>query len=356
MNTATKIERPHPPLGRDSAGNLLALPAGTAAWRICRETTGRPSELKGPDKQLIRFPLDTTADDLVELCGPGIYRVYALDELGKQLAHVSTWDLTLGAREPRNGAIESSTLSGSRASGGAATDLRFALEAMTHMMRTHTDALRIVAESHVDLAKAVVSAKGLPRNAGAMHLVAPPQVEDGAQEDDDDDEDRQPHWVELLMPLAEKAAEIVPALMMAKAAQGRATAQNDQTAPRPAKSDDADLASRPDWELRDLDLRYASRKGQAKRAAREQSSTAGNATAELQARIMADPALVQQLLAIKAQLSPDEIETLMGAIAGTSEQERTQAIENIKALPLEGAVEFCRELVKTIREHAERTA
>lgn len=354
MNTAAKIERPHPPLARDPVGNLLPIPTGTAAWRICRETNGRPSEIKGTDKQLVRFPLDTTSDELVEMCGTGTYRVYALDELGKQLVHVSTWDLTLGAREPRNAAGEAS-LFGQRAS-APPTDIRFVLEAMTHMMRTHTDALRIVAESHVDLAKAVVSAKGLPRNAGAMHLLAPPQVEDGAQDDDDDDDERQPHWVDLLMPLAEKAAEIVPVLMMAKAAQGRATAQNDQTARLPAKSDDADLANRPDWELRDLDLRYASRKGQAKRAAREQSSTADTAMAELQARIVADPALVQQLFAIKAQLAPDETETLMGAIAGTSEQERAQVIENIKALPVEGAVEFCRALVKTIREHAERTA
>ena len=81
MSTAPKTERPHPPLARDYLGNLLALPVGTAAWRICRETTGRPSELKGPDKQVIRFPLDTTSDDLVELCGPGTYRVYALVDL-----------------------------------------------------------------------------------------------------------------------------------------------------------------------------------------------------------------------------------------------------------------------------------
>jgi hypothetical protein len=57
------------------------------------------------------------------------------------------------------------------------TDLRFALEAMTQMMRTHNDALRIVAESQVDLAKAIATAKGLPRNATTAQL-APPHAED----------------------------------------------------------------------------------------------------------------------------------------------------------------------------------
>ncbi len=295
MNNAAKIERPHPPLARDSAGNLLPIPAGTVAWRICRETNGRPSELKGTDKQLIRFALDTTTDDLLELCGSGVYRVYGLDEIAKQLAHVATWDLTPGARELRNTAIESSLLAG-RASSAPATDLRFVLEAMTHMMRTHTDALRIVAESHVDLAKAVVSAKGLPRNAAAIqHLLAGPRPEDDSDDDEEDEEEvRQPHWIELLMPLAEKAAEIVPGLVMAMSAQRSPAAQNDQRAreTQRATNDDAELASRPKWEVRDLvDFGYAARKGQAKRAAREQPATSGISMAALGARVMADPAL-----------------------------------------------------------------
>jgi hypothetical protein len=61
--------------------NLLEVPDGIAAWRICRETAGRPCEIKGPDKQAFRFPLDTTSDELVAMCGPGVYRVYGLDEV-----------------------------------------------------------------------------------------------------------------------------------------------------------------------------------------------------------------------------------------------------------------------------------
>lgn len=234
---------------------------------------------------------------------------------------------------------------------------------MTQLMRTHSDALRIVTESHVDLAKAVVSAKGLPRNAAALQLLPPPQADNTDDDDDDEDEGRQPHWMELLMPLVEKAVEIVPALIMSKAAQGRSTAQNDSNdhGGRRAKHDDAELANRPNWEARDLvDFQYAARKGQAKRAAREQPSTSNTSMAALQARIVADPALVQHLVAIKGQLASDETEALLGAIAGASEEERTKVIAQIKALPLDGAVEFCRELVKAIREGSietvERTA
>ncbi|MEO8551173.1 MAG: hypothetical protein ABI678_14420 [Kofleriaceae bacterium] len=357
MTSGTKTERSHPPLARDLLGNLLPIPANTAAWRICRETSGRPSELKGPDKQLIRFPLDTTSEDVVELCGPGMYRVYALDDLGKQLAHVSSLDLTVGAREPRNGAIESPLTALRPGASPNGTDLRFALEAMTHMMRTHVDALRIVAESHVDLAKAVVSAKGLPRNA--MQLLPAPQPKDDSDDDDDDDnddaaaEDRQPHWVELLMPLAQKAAEIVPGLVIGNVAQ-RST-RHTETSEAGAMHDDAELANRPKWEARDLvDLKYAARKGEAKRAARDRpsSSATGIGIGALQARVMADPALVEHLFAIKAQLEPHETDALMGAIAGSSDEERSKVIEHIKSLRLEESVEFCRELVHAIREHS----
>ena len=358
ITTAAKLERPHPPLARDAMGNLLAIPDGTAAWRICRETTGRPGEIKGPDKQPIRFPLDTTSDELAELCGPGVYRVYALDEIGKQLAHVSTWDLTPAAREQRNGAGESPLLAALRpgAAPGPVTDLRFALEAMTQMMRTHSDALRIVAESQVDLAKAIATAKGLPRNAAITQL-APLQPENDERDADEEDvEEEQPrHWVELLIPFAEKAAEIVPAFVMGKATQARTPASSGTKArvnTDAGQNDDADLANRPNWEARDLvDLQYAYRKAQAKRAARDQPANS-DALASLQSRIVSDPALVQHLLAIKSQLASDDIEILMGAVAGTSEEERARVLDHLKALPVEGAVEFCRELVKAIRTQA----
>ena len=354
ISAATKLEA-HPPLARDSFGNLLGFPNGTHTWRICRETTGRPREIRGPDRLAIRFPLETTTDDLVELCGAGMYRVYALDELGAQLEdeHIAKWDLTPGGREHRNGAPDAPLLA-LRPTGGPATvtDVRFALEAMTQMMRTNSEALRIVTDSHVDLAKAVVTAKGL-RNAIPL---APLSVIESDGEQDDEEEDEMPKShpvVELLMPFAQKAADMMPGLVMGKvmAGAGPADARTLVSGDESASSRDAGLAERPRFELRDLvDLQYAKRKGDAKRAAREPAErTRAEMMAALQARIMADPALVQHLIAIKEQLDADEVQTLMNVVGSSTEAQQSEFIAAIKALPGEAAVEFCRDVVTAIR-------
>src|SRR5262245_43025301 len=75
----------HPPLARDPQGNLVELPKATCAWRIGRETTGRPRIILSPDNQPMRFPLHLTCEQLVEMCGPDIYHVYAVDEFGNIL-------------------------------------------------------------------------------------------------------------------------------------------------------------------------------------------------------------------------------------------------------------------------------
>jgi hypothetical protein len=319
ISAAGKLERPHPPLARDAMGNLLPIPDGAAAWRICRETAGRPSEIKGPDKQPFRFPLDTTIDELVEMCGCGVYRVYALDALGKQLVHVSTLELTSNARELRNASVEAPLMSALRSNSLPMTDLRFALEAMTAMMRTNSDALRMVAESHVDLAKTIAAVKGLPRNAIA---VPTPAAEPEDDEDDDDiDEERPKHWVELMMPLATKAAEIVPALVMGKVMQASA---NDQVAPKQTSSGDASLASKPNWELRDLvDFNYAAEKANAKKVAKFNAAPSAAPKPSLQERVMADPKLMAQFYAIQALLTADECKQLLalGQTLGEKDQE-----------------------------------
>ncbi|HEY4244558.1 MAG TPA: hypothetical protein VGM88_32310 [Kofleriaceae bacterium] len=181
----TKPQPPHPPLARDAQGQPIAVPDGTASWRICRQTTGRPQKIVGPDKQPIRFALDTTCEQLVDLCGLGTYRVYALDDVGELIDHVATLDLNGDVVEPRNAANVTLPVRSTMASTppvGAQTDLRFALEAMTHMMRTNADALRFVTASHVDLAKSIAASKGLPLPRNAV-------VNVGGDDDDDDDPD-----------------------------------------------------------------------------------------------------------------------------------------------------------------------
>ena len=361
---SSKSETQYPPLARDLSGNLLAIPEGTRAWRICRETTGRPREIRGPDKQPIRFPLETTCEDLVELCGTGVYRVYALNEIGEPLGdeHVSKWDLSHGVRDLRNGAPEVLSLHATRlgTSAGAVTDMRFVLDAVTQMMRTNSEALRIVTDSHVDLAKTLATVKGLPRNAGSLSMTKSDEPDDDDDNEDEPDK-RSPHFVELLMPVAQKLAEIVPGLVMGKVMQARMTSGIDPSPPEPAgkapNEDDSQLATRPDWELRDIyNLSYAARKAQAKRAVREQQVASGAALAALQGRIMADPSLVERLSAIKGQLTADEIETLMRAIATSPDEERTRFLESIKALPVDGGVAFCRDVAVAIRESSSASA
>lgn len=350
INTAPKIET-HSPLARDLFGNFLGIPEGTRAWRICRETTGRPREIRGPDRQAIRFPLDTTTEDLVELCGTGVYRVYALDEVGAQLEdeQVSKWDLTPAGRDLRNGAPNAPLLTSLRPASAPATvtDLRFALEAMTQMLRTNSDALRIVTDSHVDLAKALVAAKGL-RNAALFAAPPAPEIDDG--EDDDEDEPPTSHpVVELLLPFAQKAADMMPGLVMGKVASSKALVAGDGA----ASTENVGLADRPRFELRDLvDLQYAKRKGDAKRATKQSQAERADAMASLQARIMTDPALVQHVIAIKERLASDEVDTLMSVIGSSTETQQSEFITAIKALPRDGAVEFCRDVVNSIRSQS----
>jgi len=343
--TAAKIESQHPPLARDLHGNPVAVPDGTATWRICRQTTGRPREIVGHDKQVLRFPLETTCDELVSMCGRDVYRVYALDQVGTQLDYVTTLDLTGEAREIRNVGEIAAPRALVPSSTTPTSDLRFALEAITHMMRTNSEALRTVADSQVDLAKALAAAKGI-RNAS---FYAPPQVVDA--DDEVEEVDQAPAaapkgWVDLLLPAVEELAKAVPAMMVGKAMLPSATAPKVSGE---AAAGEEDLASRPSWEMRDfLDLRYAARKAQAKKAAREAPPAAAT-LATLQSRITSDPALMQQLFAIKAQLSGDEIETLLGAVARSSESEQLSFIDSVKALPTDQAVALCRELVVEIR-------
>ena len=151
---AAHTQHDHPPLARDASDNYVAIPDGTCAWRICRKTDGRPREIFGPDKQPMRFPLDTTLEDLADTCGPDTYRVYALDEVGKTLGPcLVTVTAPREPRDLRNAAAQESAslLSLPRATSVAApSDLRFALEAMTQMMRINGEALRAVAESQAD--------------------------------------------------------------------------------------------------------------------------------------------------------------------------------------------------------------
>jgi hypothetical protein len=86
----------------------------------------------------MRFPLSTTAAELVELCGPDTYRIYALDELGEVLDFVTT----IQASRARNANLPDVPLGALRAAHDPAptTDLRYALHALTEIARINGEA------------------------------------------------------------------------------------------------------------------------------------------------------------------------------------------------------------------------
>ena len=352
-NAAARPEPPHPPLARDAQGNLVLVPDGTAAWRVCRQTTGRPKEIVGPDKRALRLPLETTPEELADLCGADVYRLYALDEVGKVIEYVGTVDVTREARELlRNGAAaEASLVPALRTAAGPqpVSDLRFALEAMAQMMRVNSEALRAVTESQAESLKAIAAVRGFFRNA-------PPPVPLQAvsdNEDDEDDEDDEPPSpprktiYDVLAPIAEHCAPVLGpfAALLAGDAAPKAL-QNGTTT---AVGDDgtaADFAARPDWEVRDLDLRYAAAKAKAKRAAKQAGE--GGATratkSSLQARVMADPSLMAHFASIRSLLAPDEAARLLALGERITEQEQEWLLAKIRpSSPTEAA-----ELLRTM--------
>lgn len=344
MTTSSLHASSHPPLARDAQGNLVSIPDGTASWRICRKTTGRPREIVGHDKQPIRFPLDMTCDQLVEMCGRDVYRVYALDAVGELLDHVTTLDLNGEQLEPRNSSGTELAVVGRPAA--VSTDLRFALEAMTQMMRTNAEALRTVTEAHVDLSKSMAAAKGLRNAALFMPREPEPAPED---EEEYDEPPREKTWVDLALPFAEQLATVVPALAAGRLGASGVEPSNDEQPPaEPLTDEEAALVDRPNWELRDLtDLAYAKRKADAKRKhAAAKATPSGDAW---KARVMRDPQVMQKVFAIKAQLTDDELAVLLDAIGKAPEGEQIALLDQLKVMTADEAVAICRQMIQTLR-------
>jgi hypothetical protein len=355
----------------------VVVPDGTASWRICRQTTGRPREIVGPDKQPIRFALDTTSEQLADLCGAGTYRVYALDDVGELIDHVTTLDLTGDAVEPRNAASPpmmarpSIALPINAPTTGSAptTDLRFALETMSYMMRTNADALRIVAASQVDLAKSIAASKGIPllRNAA---LYVPDENDDDADDPDDEaDEaeytDRPKTWIDVAAPLIEQFAPAVPSLLALLPQKAGATAERNSSEAATEGADgltaeEVELARAPAWEAREfLDLRYAQRKGNARRKAKalraRNAKTAPTPPTDMQSVVMSDPVLMRKVVAIKAQLTAEEGQLVLDAIAESPPAEQLNFLNKLKTAPEEAGLAACRELLSLIRAAAATT-
>jgi hypothetical protein len=352
-NTAPE-QKEHPPLARDSRGNLVAVPDGTCALRICRKTPGRPKEILDPDNKLpVRFRLGTTVQEVADAHGPDTYRVYALDELGKVLDFVTELDLTDERRDLRNASPEPHNVAG-RALFAGSTDLRCALDAIVQMMRVNGEALRSVTEAQADWVKSIASSRGFFRN-GPAPLPDPSKRaanDDDDDDEDDDDEDAEPvpkGIYDVLAPIAEQLAPAVGPLVAMLTSGGTSS-----PAPAASKSVSTDLASRPKWEMRDfIDLRYAAAKTEARKAANQGGSSPNDLPAptkpSLQARVMSDPKLLAHFVSIRALLQPDEQTALTALANQITEREQERLITEIKALPTADAAAFLRALLEEMR-------
>lgn len=195
---------PHPPLAHDAQGNPIAVPDGTTSWMLKRQTTGRPKILNGPDRRPLRLPLDTTAEEILETYGPGMYRVDALDSLGNPLDHVTTF--VVGEEDTSDDETEQRSWPTSRSDG---SDLRFALQTITQMAQAQARSLEAVAEAQADWVRGLASARALPRNAAyappaQAQLTAPVD-----HDDDDDDESGHASALESAATIAQAAHGIV---------------------------------------------------------------------------------------------------------------------------------------------------
>lgn len=179
-----------PPLAHDPRGLPIAVPDGTAGWRVKRQTAGRPKVVLGPDRQPLRLSLDATAADLLDMCGAGSFRLDAIDEVGQPIDFVTTVSVGVdgcGSDPPDGEPLV--TPGAPRAAGGS--ELRFALEVTAHMARAQSEALRSIANAQADWIKGLASAKVLPRN-GFVAMPPPPApsvADDVNEEEDEDDED-----------------------------------------------------------------------------------------------------------------------------------------------------------------------
>lgn len=185
----TSLVSYHPPLAHDGQGCKIAVPNGTTHWRILRCTPGRPKLVVGADGQPSRFPLELTHDELLDACGPGKYRLEALDEFGNALACVTS--VTVGLPEaPVGGELVGNNNQRSYAS----NDIRIALETIAQLSRAHSESLQSLANAQADWIKTLATSKQIPRNTAMPFASAPTAASS------DGDAGESPSWFKLLQP------------------------------------------------------------------------------------------------------------------------------------------------------------
>jgi hypothetical protein len=137
-----------------------------------------------------RFDLELTHEQLLEVCGPGRYRIEALDDYGRPLAEVAT--VNVGAT---TGEAAPEVIANANVRMVATTDARIMLETIAQMSRAHSESLQSLANAQADWIKTLATAKQIPRNGV---VAVPPQLAPTAVEP----QEAEPWWSHLLKPQA----------------------------------------------------------------------------------------------------------------------------------------------------------
>lgn len=301
----TSLISTHPPLAHDAQGCKIAVPSGTTHWRILRCTPGRPKLVVGADGQPSRFPLELTHDELLDACGPGKYRLEALDEYGNPLACVTS--VTVGLSEaPAGGDL----VANNNQRAYASNDMRIALETIAQLSRAHSESLQSLANAQADWIKTLATSKQIPRNA-AMAFAPAPTVASS-----DGDAGESPSWFKLLQPAMPAIATAV--IRNLGSWLGGAGSRAEPAPPRPKYRNQSALAAI------------------AERECEKQQLTGFDA----------------QLAAVRGQLDPDEREPAMEAMRML--QPFYGSIFERMSLPQ--AVEFARGLIKSDKPSRETSS
>jgi hypothetical protein len=334
------------PLARDEDGSAIELPSGATAWRVRRQTGGRPRIVLGVDKQPMQVPLGYTIVDLEDILAPGAYRLDVVDAKGEPLGltiAISIGQLRNADDSPENDNAEPVAISAMLPTSGSetrlvleanvrATQMAFlhnqkTLELGLRMAESLRDGVRVMAEAQADWIKSMASARGFFRNAPP--LPPPPAAEpvDDDEGDDDEDEDAPPpaaaSWVEAITPIVGIVTQHVVQAVMS---HGKKASPAAEAAPDSSKFELADLF---DW-----------RRAAAKRDA---ALTPAPSAVDLPSLVATlPPALVPKLIQVRSLLTSDEQERLMPLIAALEPEYIDALVTRAEKMTAEDLAEYLR--------------
>jgi hypothetical protein len=164
---------------------------------------------------------------------------------------------------------------------------------------------------------------------------------DPSRDDDDEDEAESAPGktiFDVLAPIAETLGPSVkPFVSMLTSGAGKSP-RNSAALGAGEPAADAAPATKPNWDLREfVDFNYAGAKARAKKAALE-----ARPRTSLQERVMSDPKLLSQFMAIKALLTPDEGMKLVALGERMSEQQQESLLAELTAMAPQDAAQFLR--------------